>query len=69
VQALGERHAGLLDQNAKLARDVAERDARIAELEAELRGQVQTRREVTRRIDDLIGQIDQLEGRIAARPE
>jgi septal ring factor EnvC (AmiA/AmiB activator) len=69
VQALAERHAGLLDQSANLARDVAERDQRIAELEAEVRRQQQTRREVARRIDELVGQIDQLESRLVARPE
>ena len=62
MQALAERHAAL-------ARDVAERDQRIAELEGELRRQNQTRRDVTRRIDDLVGQIDELEGRLVARAE
>jgi septal ring factor EnvC (AmiA/AmiB activator) len=69
VLALVERHAALRDQNQKLARDVAERDRRIATLEAELRRQSQTRREVVARIDALVGQIDQLEGRLVARSE
>ncbi|MGZ8710834.1 MAG: cell division protein ZapB [Thermoanaerobaculia bacterium] len=69
VQALAERHAALRDQNTKLARDVAERDQRIAELEGEVRRQNQTRRDVARRIDDLVGQIDELEGRLVARAE
>jgi septal ring factor EnvC (AmiA/AmiB activator) len=69
VQSLADRFAALRDENAKLARDVAERDQRIAEFEGELRRQIQTRREVARRIDDLVGQIDQLEGRLVARAD
>lgn len=69
MQALAERHAALRDQNTKLAGDVAERDRRIAELEGELRRQHQTRRDVARRIEDLVGQIDELEGRLVARAE
>ena len=69
VQSLADRFAALRDENTKLARDVAERDQRIAELEGEVRRQGQTRREVARRIDDLVGQIDQLEGRLATRAD
>jgi septal ring factor EnvC (AmiA/AmiB activator) len=69
VQALAERHAAVRDENSKLARDVAERDQRIAELEGELRRHNQTRRDVARRIDDLVGQIDDLEGRLVASAE
>jgi len=69
VQALAERYAVLRDENTKLARDVAERDQRIAQLEGESRQQNQRRRDVARRIDDLIGQIDELEGRLVARAE
>jgi len=69
VQALAERYAGLRDENAKLVRDVAERDQRIAELEGEARRQNQRRRDAAQRIDDLVGQIDQLEGRLVARTE
>ena len=69
VQALAERYAGLRDENAKLARDVAERDQRIAELEGEARRQNQRRRDAAQRIDDLVGQLDQLEGRLVARTE
>ena len=69
VQALAERHAAVRDENTKLARDVAERDQRIAELEGELRRHNQTHRDVARRIDDLVGQIDELEGRLVASAE
>ena len=69
VQLLADRFAAVRDENTKLARDVAERDRRIAELEGEVRRQGQTRREVARRIDDLVGQIDQLEGRLVARAD
>lgn len=69
MQALAERYAVLRDENAKLARDVAERDQRIAELESETRRQGQRRREVALRIDQLVAQIEQLEGRLVARTE
>jgi len=69
VHSLADRFAALRDENTKLARDVAERDERIAALESEARRQNQTRRDVARRIDDLVGQIDQLEGRLAARAD
>jgi len=69
VHSLADRFAALRDENTKLARDVAERDERIAALESEVRRQNQTRRDVARRIDDLVGQIDQLEGRLAARAD
>ena len=52
-----------------IAREVAARDGRIEELEAETRRMQQTRRDVARRIDQLIQQIDQLEGRFPARSE
>ena len=41
----------------------------IAQLEGESRQQNQRRRDVARRIDDLVGQIDELEGRLVARAE
>ncbi len=69
VQALAERYAGLRDENAKLARDVAERDQRIAELAGEARRQNQRRRDAAQRIDDLVGQIDKIEGRLVTGTE
>lgn len=69
MQALAERFAGLRDENAKLARDVAQRDQRISELEGEARRQNQRRRDAAQRIDDLVGQLDLLEGRLVARTE
>jgi septal ring factor EnvC (AmiA/AmiB activator) len=69
VLALAERFIGLRDENAKLARDVAERDQLIAQLEAEARHQNQRRRDVAQRIDELVAQIEQVEGRLVARTE
>jgi septal ring factor EnvC (AmiA/AmiB activator) len=66
---MAERFIAFRDENAKLAREIAARDARIEELEAETRRLQQTRRDVARRIDELIRQIDQLEGRFPAQPE
>ncbi len=69
VQALAERYASLRDENAKLARDLAQRDQRIAELDGEARRQNQRRRDAAQRIDVLVGQIDQLAGRLVTSPE
>ncbi|RIL05435.1 MAG: hypothetical protein DCC71_10310 [Proteobacteria bacterium] len=66
---MADRFVALRDENAKLAREVAARDGRIDELEAETRRLQQTRRDVARRIDELIQQIDQLEGRFPAQSE
>ena len=69
MQSLADRFAALRDENTKLARDVAERDQRIAELEGEVRRQQPDAPRRGARIDDLVGQIDQLEGRLVARAE
>jgi septal ring factor EnvC (AmiA/AmiB activator) len=69
VGELVGRHAALRDENAKLAVELAARDRRIEELEGELRRVNHSRREASRRIDEMIAQIDQLEGRLVARAE
>lgn len=69
VRELADRHAALREENAKLAGELAARDRRVEELEGELRRMVQTRRDASRRIDEMIAQIDQLEGRLVAQAE
>jgi septal ring factor EnvC (AmiA/AmiB activator) len=69
VLELSNRHAALRDENVKLAAELAARDRRIEDLESELRRTSQTRRDVAKRIEDMIEQIDQLEGRLVAQAE
>jgi len=69
VRGLADRCRKLRDENARLAREVGERDQRVSELEAQLRHANQLRRDVAKRIDDLIGQIDHLETQFTARAE
>jgi chromosome segregation ATPase len=67
VLELADRYAALTRDNVELKAALRERDQRIAELEAQLRAGNQLRRDVAKRIDDLVGQIDQIEERFAAR--
>jgi septal ring factor EnvC (AmiA/AmiB activator) len=69
VQELSERFIAQRDEAVKLRGEIAARDRRVEELETELRRLHQSRREVARRIDELIAQIGKLEGRISAQPE
>jgi len=69
VHALADRCRKLRDENARLAREVADREQRVGDLESQLRQANQLRRDVTKRIDDLIGQIDHLEHQFTARAE
>ncbi len=50
--------------NRELRGALGERDARIRQLEEQLRGANQLRRDVGKRIDELIGQIDQLDAQM-----
>jgi septal ring factor EnvC (AmiA/AmiB activator) len=67
VQQLAARFRAVVAENARLAREVAERERRMAELESKLREGNQLRRDVAKRIDDLIGQIDHLEVQLGQR--
>jgi len=67
VLELASRYANLRRENARLAGALGASERRVAELEAELRQGNQLRSDVAKRIDDLVGQIDQIEGRFAAR--
>jgi chromosome segregation ATPase len=67
VLELASRHAALRGENARLTRDLLESHRRVARLEAELRQGNQLRSDVAKRIDDLVGQIDQIEERFAVR--
>jgi septal ring factor EnvC (AmiA/AmiB activator) len=67
VLELASRHAAVRGDNARLLRALAESQRRVAQLEAELRQGNQLQNDVAKRIDDLVGQIDQIEERFAAR--
>ena len=65
VRTLADRFLAQRDENAKLRGEIEARDRRVEEIESELRRLQQSRRDVVRRIDELIGEIGRLEGRLA----
>lgn len=67
VLELAGRYARLRREHASLASTLRASERRVAELEAELRQGNQLRSDVAKRIDDLVGQIDQIEDRFTAR--
>jgi hypothetical protein len=62
-----DRYAALRRENANLAEMLTARERRVEELESRVRGGNQLQRDVAKRIDDLLGQIDQIELRFAER--
>jgi predicted nucleic acid-binding Zn-ribbon protein len=69
VGELADRCASAFAESARLAGEMAVRDRRIAQLEGELQRLQQARHDIAKRIDDMIGQIDQLETQLVARAE
>ena len=69
VRDLSDRFLSQRDEATKLRGEIEARDHRVEELEAEVRRLQQSRRDVARRIDALIEQIGQLEGRLSTQPE
>jgi chromosome segregation ATPase len=67
VRTLADRFLAQRDEAAKLRGEIAMRDRRVDELEAEVRRLQQSRRDVARRIDQLIEQISELEGRLSSQ--
>jgi septal ring factor EnvC (AmiA/AmiB activator) len=67
VLELVSRYGAARRENARLAAALGASERRVAELEGALREANQLRSDVAKRIDDLVGQIDQIEGRFAAR--
>ena len=61
IRKLVERHRELLIDNASLREQIVLRDEKVLALEAELRDLNQRRQDVTKRVDDLIAQIEQIE--------
>lgn len=67
VLELAARYAALRHEQTRLADALGASERRVAELEAELRQANQVRTDVAKRVDDLVGQLDQIETRFAAR--
>lgn len=61
MRSLIQRCQLLAEERAALAADLVRREDRIAALEGQVRELNQVRRDVAKRIDDLIGQIDHLD--------
>ncbi|HBZ72236.1 MAG TPA: hypothetical protein DEP35_21890 [Deltaproteobacteria bacterium] len=69
VVALADQHKRALKDNESLRRTVEERDRRIRALEAETLELNQRRRDVAKRIDDLLAQMDQLDVELGSAGE
>jgi predicted nuclease with TOPRIM domain len=69
VEALLVRYAALRDENTAFSAELEARADRITSLEGELQRMREARSDVAVRIDELIVQIDQLEGRLVAQAE
>jgi len=69
VTALADRHEQLRTENAELRRVLREKDQHIGHLDEKLRAAGQRRHDVSKRIDDLIAQIDQLDSQFEAQEE
>ncbi len=66
LELLG-RYEALRRENSRLAEVLAARDRRVEELESQVREGNQLQRDVAKRIDDLLGQIDQVEHHFTER--
>lgn len=66
VAELVDRYTALKQQNSDLTEALRASKQRIASLESEVRQGNHLRADVAKRIDDLVGQIDQVEMRFAA---
>ena len=64
VAKLVEQQGGLQKVNAELRTRLAERDTQVRDLEERLRTANQLRQDVAKRIDELVGQIDQLDAEL-----
>jgi len=64
VDALADAHARALGENAALRRKVEERSRRIRGLEERLLEANQKRRDVAKRIDELVAQLNHLDAQL-----
>jgi peptidoglycan hydrolase CwlO-like protein len=67
VRSLVDRHRALTAHQKQLRERVAQREARIKTLDAQLVQSNQRRRDAAKRIDELVAQLDRVEAEIARR--
>jgi len=67
VRELVARHEALSSERAELTARVAEREARIKALDAKLVALNHARRDAAKRIDELVAQIEGIEGEVTRR--
>ena len=67
VRSLVDRHRTLASSQRQLRERVAQRDARIKALDAQLVQSNQCRRDAAKRIDELIAQLDRVEAAVTRR--
>jgi peptidoglycan hydrolase CwlO-like protein len=67
VRTLVERHRAALSEQAQLRERLAQRDARIKALDAQLVGLNQRRRDAAKRIDELLAQLERVQSEIERR--
>ncbi len=65
VTDLANAHRQITEQNALLRSELGERNRVIRELEGRVLESNQKRQDVTKRIDELIAQLDQLDAQLA----
>lgn len=69
VESLLETHERLREENAALRTQLEARDERIGDLESAVRDQQQRRADAIARIDALVAQLDELDGRLERAEE
>jgi septal ring factor EnvC (AmiA/AmiB activator) len=69
VDALVRRHEGIRKENAALRRDLLDREQRIRRLDEQLLEANQRRKDVGKRIEELIAQLDQLDAQFDSQEE
>ena len=69
VEALSEAHRRLREENVALRRKVEERSRRVRALEERLIEANQQRQDVAKRVDELIAQLDHLDGQLGRSEE
>jgi len=69
VEALLEAHDHLRRENEELRETLEQRDGRVLDLEGALREQQQRRADAIARIDALVGELENLDGRLERAEE
>ncbi len=67
VRELIERHGALVTERARLQERLAQREARLQFLDAQLVESNQTRRDAAKRVDELIAQLERVQQEVERR--